>query len=247
MAMPIFLNAQKIIGGKNIIKTNLFGNLVGNYNVTYERAFAKKLSFSLGLRYMPKTNMPSALRDVLEKQIDDKNMRLEQFEMGNFAITPELRLYLSAGKMKGFYIAPYARYASFDLKVPLSYDFTPIGQTEKAYATFTGKFTSISGGLLLGTQFQIAKKLVLDFWIIGAHYGSSSGEIIASDFNPSIDPNNTAQTTEFKKQVESVNNNEYGPFKFKGQVSSDYKTAKFTTEGAWAGVRALGLSLGIRF
>jgi hypothetical protein len=105
----------------------------------------------------------------------------------------------------------------------------------------------LSAGLLLGTQFQIAKKLVLDIWIIGGHYGTSSGTINATNFNPSIDPNNANQTKAFKDEVESVNNKDYGPFKFKGEVSSDYKTATFTSTGAWAGVRALGLSLGVRF
>jgi hypothetical protein len=55
------------------------------------------------------------------------------------------------------------------------------------------------------------------------------------------------QKDEFKKQVESVNGEDYGPFKFKGEVSNDYKTATFTSEGAWAGVRALAVSIGFRF
>ncbi len=246
--IPVLSNAQvSIFGGKNIIKTNLSGDAIGNYNITYERSLAKKFSISLGVRYMPKSTMPQFLQDKVSELVDDKNVLIKDFQMGNFAITPEFRLYLSAGKMKGFYIAPYVRYSSFDLQVPVAYTYTNGLNTVNASAFFNGTFTAISGGLLLGSQFQIAKKIVLDVWIIGGHYGTSNGTINATDFNPPIDPTNANQKQAFKDQVESVNNKDYGPFKFKGEVSSDYKTATFTTTGAWAGVRALGLNLGFRF
>lgn len=245
--VPFLANAQKVLGGKNIIKTNITGDFIGNYNLTYERSLAKKLSLSLGVRYMPKSGMPQFVKDKVEQLVDDKNIRINDFQMGNFAVTPELRIYLSAGKMKGFYLAPYARYASFDLQVPVAYDYQDGLNHVNASALFNGTFTSVSAGLLIGSQFQLAKKLVLDVWIIGGHYGTSNGTIVATNFNPPIDPNNANQTSAFKSQVESVNNKDYGPFKFKGEVSSDYKTATFTTTGAWAGVRAAGLSLGLRF
>lgn len=238
--VPVFANSQKLIGGKNIIKTNLSGDAIGNYNITYERSILKKMSFSLGFRYMAKTTVP--LKSTLEKVINNPDVRVNDFQMGNFAITPELRLYLSAGKMKGFYIAPYARYASFDLSVPVTYDYNT-GSSEKPSALFDGTFTSFSGGLLLGTQFQIAKKLVLDIWIIGAHYGTSSGTIVASKFTPAI--TNQTQANAFQAQLDDFK--ELGPFKFDGKLSSDWKSANITTTGAWAGVRALGFSLGVRF
>lgn len=249
LMFPVVTYAQLgLLGGKNIIKTNLASDVIGNYNLTYERAIAPKLSLSLGIRYMPKVGLPGFIKSRVEDLIDDKNIKLEEFQMGNIAITPELRLYLGAGKMKGFYIAPYARYAEFDLRVPLTYNFKDLTNTDiNATAIFNGKFKSFSGGLLIGTQFSIARKLVLDVWIIGGHYGTSTGTIVASEFNPAIDPNDPNQTSEFKKQVESVNDKDYGPFKFKGEVAPDYKSATFTSTGAWAGVRAGGVCLGFRF
>ena len=244
--LPFFSNSQKLIGGNNILKTNITGDFIGNYNITYERSIARKLSLSVGVRYMPKQSMPQFLQDKVEQLVDDKNVLISDFKMGNFAITPELRLYLSASKMKGFYVAPYLRYSSFDLRVPVVYSYQDGANTIDASSFFNGTFSAISAGLLIGTQFQIAKKLVLDLWIIGGHYGKSNGTIVASEFNPGI-PNTPEARKAFKDQVESVNGDDYGPFKFKGEVSSDYTSATFTTEGAWAGVRAAGLSLGIRF
>lgn len=228
-----------LIGGKNIIKTNLSGNAIQNYNITYEHSLAKKLSLSIGLRYMPKSTVP--YKEKLEELINNKDVRVSDFQMGNFAITPELRLYLSAGKMKGFYIAPYARYASFDLSVPVTYTNSSL-LTTKASALFVGKINSISGGIMFGTQFQIAKKLVLDIWIIGGHYGSSSGTIYALDLNPAV--NSSADRKSLQGQLDDLK--EIGPFRFEGTVTSS-TTAKIKSTGPWAGIRGLGLNLGIRF
>lgn len=242
LIVPFAATAQLgILGDKNIIKTNLSGDVIGNYNLTYERSVAKKLSLSVGVRYMPKVSMPKILQDKVVEMVGDNNIKIEEFKMGNFAITPELRLYLSLGKMKGFYIAPYLRYANFDVTVPVTYDYNGA----KPYALFNGIFTSISGGLMIGTQVNIAKRLVLDFWILGAHYGTSNGTITASDFVPAI--TNQAQADEFNKKLSEISNDTYGPFKFKGQLSSDWKTATLTSEGAWAGIRGAGICLGVRF
>lgn len=242
LIVPFAATAQLgILGDKNIIKTNLSGDVIGNYNLTYERSVAKKLSLSVGVRYMPKVSMPKILQDKVVEMVGDNNIKIEEFKMGNFAITPELRLYLSLGKMKGFYIAPYLRYASFDVTVPVTYDYA--GSTTKPYALFNGIFTSISGGLMIGTQVNIAKRLVLDFWILGAHYGTSNGTITATDFNPPMSA--TGQKQALQDKLDEISKESYGPFKFKGQF--DGQTATLTSEGAWAGIRGAGICLGVRF
>ncbi len=240
LMIPFITNAQLgiLTGGKNIIKTNLSSLVLNNYNITYERSFAKKMSLSVGIRYMPKGQLP--LKGTIEKLIDDPNVKINDFQVGNFAITPEVRFYLSAGKLKGFYIAPYARYASFDVSIPVTYD-NP-NYTTKPTVVFNGKISSFSGGLLLGTQFNIAKKLVLDFYIIGAHYGSSSGTIDAVNISPAM---TTAQERQaLQDQLDEFK--EVGPFKFDGKVTSA-TSATITSTGPWAGIRGLGLSLGLRF
>jgi hypothetical protein len=241
LLFPAITNAQLgILGGKNIIKTNLSSYALNNYNITYERSFLKKLSFSVGFRYMPKSSLPSAFKDEVEKLIDNKNIKISEFQLGNFAITPELRLYFGVGKMKGFYIAPYARYASFDIQLPVTYDDQ---NGTNLTVPFTGKINSISGGVLLGVQTQIFKKLVLDIWIVGGHYGSSSGTITA--VTPNLGPDKNAIA--WKNLQASLDGfNVDGPFKFSGKVTSS-TTAEIYETGPWAGVRALGLSLGVRF
>jgi hypothetical protein len=56
---------------------------------------------------MPKGPIP--YQKTLESYINSSEINFNNMQMGNTAITPELRIYLSLKKMKGFYIAPYAK------------------------------------------------------------------------------------------------------------------------------------------
>lgn len=228
--LPFFGNAQKLIGGSNVFKTNLSALALGNINLTYERSIAKRLSFSLSYATKAKGSMP--LASTLENLIDNPDVKVSDFQYGSSAITPELRLYLGTGKLKGFYLAPYMRFSTVDLTVPVSFGST-------APAKFDGKFTATSGGLLIGIQKHIAKKIVLDFWILGGHYGSSKGTIIANHPTP-LNPTEVGLL-----QNELNSSKEFGPFKFTGVASSTRST--ITAEGAWAGLRGAGICLGIRF
>lgn len=233
--LPFFGNAQKLIGGSNVFKTNLSALALGNLNLTYERSIAKKLSLSISYATKSKGSMPFA--NTLQNLIDDPDVKVSDFQYGSTTITPELRLYLGTGKLKGFYLAPYVRFSTVDLSVPISY--TPTGLPNKLTAVFDGKFKATSGGLLIGIQKHIAKKLVLDFWILGGHFGSSNGTIVANHLPPLSNLERDGLQTQLNETKEA------GPFKFKGVAGNAQSVV--TAEGAWAGIRAAGICLGIRF
>ena len=239
--LPLFTQAQiSLVGGKNIIKTNLTSYALNNYNITYERSVFKKCSFSIGFRYMPKTSLP--IQSDIEKAIGNKDIKVQDFQMGNTAITPEFRIYFGLGKMKGFYIAPYARYASFDLHTPILY-VDPSDASKRKEVLFDGTITSFSGGVLIGVQKQIFKKFVLDIWIIGGHYGTSNGTL-NGDFSKNPLPTQ-ADIDNLNDKINDIKVNS-GPFTFTGKVNSS-TSATISSTGPWAGVRALGLSFGLRF
>jgi len=83
------------------------------------------MSVSASYRYMPKGSLP--LQAIAKKYIDNPAINFDLFQMGNNALTFESRFYLGLQKMSGFYIAPYARFADFDLSVPVEYTYTPEG------------------------------------------------------------------------------------------------------------------------
>lgn len=244
--LPFAANAQLLLGGKNIIKTNLSSIALKNYHFTYERAILKKLSLSISYRTMGDTKVPIA--STVEKYFDDPNLHVDQFVMSGNAITPELRLYLGRGRMKGFYIAGYYRASKFDVSVPVSYTYTypnPTPQTYTKSTTVTGTIKGNAGGLMIGIQKNIAKFLVLDFWILGGHYGSSTGDLKASiteSYPGSLQTEQDAAINELKR----VNTKPF-EFTYSKTGTSPSGTINAASTGPWAGIRALGICLGVRF
>ena len=234
LAFPFFANAQSLIGGSNIIKWNLSSLALNNYHFTYERHIYKSLSISVSYRTMPFGNVP--YQKQFQDLINSNEINFSRFQMGNTAITIEPRIYLSLKKMKGFYIAPYLRFATFDVGAPVKYSSNATVPPTSKDADFTGKIKSTSGGLLIGYQFQLLKKLVLDFQIIGGHYGKSSGDL---NFVAPLGP---FEQQSLRDNLKNININ---PFTFTSTVTAN--GAQITTDGPWAGIRGLNLGLGFRF
>jgi len=235
------VNAQSLIGGDNILKTNLSADALKNYNLTFEKNILPFVSLSISYRTMPKTSLP--LKGLAKKFIKSEDINFDNFKIGNNAITFESRFYLGIQKMSGFYIAPYARFANFDLSVPLAYTYTPniaginLNPITKT-ADLEGTIRSQSVGVYVGIQKQLLTKLVLDIWVIGGHYGSANGKL---DFVAPEKLPVEAQTALQK----SLNNIQANPFKIKATVTS--AGAEADMAGPWAGLRGAGITLGLRF
>lgn len=232
------ITAQSLIGGKNIIKANLSSVVLNNYHITYERSINHFMSLSASYRTMPKGSLP--LKSLAKKFIDNPNINFDALQIGNTAITFESRFYLGLAKMSGFYLAPYARFANFDLNVPVSFSYidpisnTTIPKTENMNGTIRSK----SFGAYFGLQKQLLTKLVLDVWVIGGHYGNSNGLL---EFKPTTALPSQAYTA----LSNAVNETNANPFTIKSKAVSGGVEADMS--GPWAGIRGLGISLGLRF
>jgi len=243
LLVTIQVHAQKLIGGNNIIKGNLTSVALKNYQLTYERSLNRFMSLSASYRYMPKSSLP--LQSIAEKYIDNSAINFDLFQMGNNAITVEGRFYLGLQKMSGFYIAPYVRFADFDLGVPIAYSYTPEGSfiaptPITKTADLNGVIKSTSYGAYIGLQKQLLTKLVLDIWFIGGHYGSSNGSL---NF---VAPENEKLPTQAVNALQkTLDDTKLNPFELKSKV--DQNGANADMKGPWAGFRGLGISLGLRF
>ncbi len=241
----LYVNAQKLIGGNNILKGSVTSFALKNYHISYERSLNHFMSLSASYRYMPKGSLP--LQSIAKKYIDNSAINFDLFQMGNNALTLEGRFYLGLQKMSGFYIAPYARIANFDLAVPVEYTYTPDntvgsfinpGGPITKTADLNGTIKSTSYGAYIGIQKQLLTKLVLDIWLIGGHYGNSNGNLkfVAPEKLP------TQAVTSLQKTLDDTKMN---PFELKTKVDQNGATADM--KGPWAGIRGLGISLGLRF
>jgi len=221
----------------NMIKVNLTSLPFKQYALQYERVLNRKFSFALGVRVMPASTLPfkQAILDAVGDDPDTRDV-LNRFQMSNMAITPEFRFYLSKrGYGRGFYLAPFYRYASYKTsKLEFDYD-DGAGGTETI--NMTGKLTTNTGGLLLGAQWPLGKRLVLDWWILGPHYGSGNGKFSGIS-SQTMTP---AEQDDLRTQLEDI---DIPLTNTKVVVTAN--SASLELDGPWAGIRA-GFSLGIRF
>jgi hypothetical protein len=223
---------------RNFIKLNLSGILMKNYALQYERVLNRKISVALQYRIMPVSSIP--FKSTVQKIVGDKDPNIKKiiddFKMSNFAITPEIRFYLSKkGFGRGFYIAPFYRYASFTSN-ELNVFYTDENNEEQSIK-MSGKLTSNTGGILMGVQKPLGRNVVLDISFFGPHYGSGKG-----DFNGTTSKALTpGEQNDLKQRLEDIDI----PLTNK-TVNVNANGASLKLDGPWAGYR-FAISLGARF
>ena len=223
---------------RNIVKINLAPLLLKSYSLQYERVLNRKISLAVQYRLMPETEIPfksMALKIVGDEDPDTKKI-IEDFKMSNYAITPEVRIYLSRkGYGHGFYFAPFYRYASFtsnDLNVFYN-DDNDVQQSVK----MSGKLTSNTYGFMLGVQSALGKHILLDWSILGPHVGTAKGDFSGRFTKPL----SSDEQLDMQQSLEDIDI----PFTDK-TVDVNANTASMKIDGPWAGFR-FNFALGFRF
>ncbi|WP_207496618.1 DUF3575 domain-containing protein [Aridibaculum aurantiacum] len=223
------VNAQ--MEGRNMAKINLSAFALKGFNVQYERQIAKRWTAALGYSAIPKSTI--AFKSVLDKQVNDVDINFGDMRLGTSIFTPEIRYYVGKrGAFHGFYLAPYARISSYDMDGPISI-FSGI---DRRTVIFSGKLNAVTGGLMLGSNFRLSDRLHLDWWIIGAGFGGANGNLVAATSLSEM------EQRELRRELENL---EVPMTRIQSQVNANGAT--ITTTGSMAGIRGLGLNLGIRF
>ncbi|NDA62149.1 MAG: DUF3575 domain-containing protein [Chitinophagia bacterium] len=234
LALPLFTLAQEKTAPaslpKNIVRWNLSSLALSNFHFTYERALSRKVSVSLSYRFMIKGGIP--FKSYFDDYLQSGDIRFNEISTSNNAFTPEIRFYLGKGNLKGFYLAPYLRFSSFNATTPINYS----GGLKTG--DFIGKVTATSGGIMLGWQFNLSKKWLFDFQIIGAHYGSCSGNL---DMVSNIPLTSSDQTS----LQSSLNGIKIEPFNISTSVNGG--GANIKVSGPWGGIRGANIGIGFRF
>lgn len=233
LMLAISLNVRsQDFKGKNMFKVNLSSFALGGFHLQYERQIARKITVALGYGSIPTSTIP--FKSFIEKQINDPSINVADFRLGTSVITPEIRFYTGKkGAFHGLYFAPYARIGSYNIAGPIKYSSTATGQRT---AIFDGKINTVTGGLLIGSNFSLSKRLYLDWWISGASIGGATGNL------STITQLTTEEQTSIKRALDNVDI----PFtKIQSQVNSN--GAVVTTNGTMVGIRGLGINFGFRF
>jgi hypothetical protein len=230
----------------NILKTNLSSLTLNNYSLTYERMLTRKISASLGYRYMPKSALTKSMLgenvmdQIKEDGEDDLQNQLDKLQMSGGALTAEFRIY--TGKRpgaRGFYAGIYGRYSQFKYDYPFDYE-KPDGST--TLVPLNGHTSGFGGGIVTGGQFMIAKRVVVDLYIIGAHYGKMTGKLEGLTDLSDLDE---ADRAELKADLEDLIDLGGSEKNIKADVRNDGVRADIKMP--FLGVRGLGLTVGFAF
>lgn len=221
----------------NIIKINLTSVVLKNYSFQYERIINRKFSFALGFRTMPNGKLP--LQSTIEKIVGDDAEAKEQianFNLGNTAITPEFRFYVSKkGYGQGFYLAPFYRNATYKGS-GLKFTYQNSAMVESTIS-MSGELKGNSFGLILGAQWHLGKHISLDWWILGPHYGNGKGDFTGK----SSQPLTQVEQDDLRQELEDFE----VPLTTK-TVTVNANGANVKLDGPFGGVRA-GILIGVRF
>lgn len=226
-------DSVKVSVKSNIIKINLSSLVFKNISLQYERKVAKKISVALNVHSIPFGHLP--FLSSIEKAIDDSNVPVNKLRLGSLGFTPEIRFYLGKKEaFRGFYFAPFLNITRYKIDLPVNYG------NANTTAIFIGNVAATSGGLLLGAQWSLGKSIYLDWWILGPNYGGARGDL---NFNSIL---SVTEQDELRTEIADLKAN--GSFT---DVIESYsvndKGAFINVKGPWAGLRGLGLNLGIQF
>lgn len=211
--------------GKNLLKVNLPSFALRTIAVQYERAIAKNISLGLGYRSMSKGALPFA------SSLNEIDEQLGSLQLGNHAFTPEIKFYMGQGVFRGFYIAPFMRIAKYNAAI--DYGFEVNNTLQKI--PLSGELKTVTGGLLLGAQWRVARKVYLDWSIIGPQYGKANGKLRGEK---------ALNAQEQQELREELNGIDLPVVKITSTVDANGATVDF--KGPWAGVRA-NIGIGYRF
>ncbi|MGZ9734931.1 DUF3575 domain-containing protein [Flavobacterium sp. GNP002] len=240
LLLLFFMSAysQSPIDKKNIVKTNLTAYIFRNYNLTYERSLTSWLSIAVSYGKIPEGEVPLLNKFLKE---DDSDYNFNEAKFSNTQITIEPRFYLGKGYGHGFYLAPYYRQSKVQMDNVVYTLYIDDFDENAVPVAFSGKMTGNSFGLMLGSQWFLGKKnnWVLDFWIIGGHYGTSEGNFDGiSDRVLTQD-----EQVQLKESLEDI---DLSGAKFETTITTNNRGGKMALTGPWAGLRS-GLSFGYRF
>lgn len=225
----------------NIAKINLLALPLRSFSLQYERIVARKISLAFGVGIIPRGGFP--LLGSFESYIGDEETfnQLKDARVGSTAVTASSRFYF--GKHdgpRGFYIAPYLRYSTYGLSLD-EYAYTITVETESGTyeetrnIALSGRVNGFTGGVLFGAQWRVAKRLYLDWWILGAAYGTANGK---------LDGAAALSSLEQQGLRESLDELEIPMVKTTATVNAN--GGRLDMNGPWAGIRS-GLALGINF
>lgn len=231
LGMANYSSAQDAGSLKNQVKVNVAALAFKNFSFQYQRAVDSKIAVGVSLRLAPESTLP--FQSGIKKLVDDDEAykSIKNFKTGNFSITPEVRFYFGESVFKGFYLAPFASYSNYNASGPYTFR-SSLGELEMP---LSGDIKTVTGGLFIGSQFNLTNRLGLDI-SIGPNYGSLKGTVSGEKTLNSDEQNGLRDALSDLEEIPMV----------KSTYTVNGNGATLDLKGTWPGLR-VGLALAYRF
>jgi hypothetical protein len=243
---------DKEVFRKNAVKMNLSSLAFSNYSFSYERAIARKITLVGGYSTLPESkagDIPLIKKGMEIAEIgteagedgegEEISDILDNANVSSNAITGEVRFY--TGKKpgaRGFYASIYGRYTTMNLSHTYLYE----AETGQEFdVPIVAKLNGFGGGVMLGAQWLIAKRVTFDWYIVGGHYGKLSGDLTGKTDLSALSQEDKA---ELEAEIEDIASN--GDRKYIDATVND--NGMFgKVNSPFGGIRGLGFNIGIAF
>lgn len=141
---------------QHVIKTNVLGYFVGQYQLAYEYAISNNFSAQLSGGFLTGNSSATGYKSTRT----------------GFILIPEARFYFGGSAPKRMYIAAFGRYRHASNKLT-DENFTPGGTGTQQNLSRKRKVNSVGGGLVLGYQVIVGQGFTFDIFA-GPQYKSRS-------------------------------------------------------------------------
>lgn len=216
----------------NMLKVNMSALILKNISLQYERKISRKVTLALGAHVLPFGKVP--FNGLVKQVVNDPSVPIDDFRLGSSGITPEIRWYLSKrGAFHGFYLGAFAAFNQYKTDLPIQYD------NDTKTGVFNGTLKTFTGGLQLGAQWNLGRRIYLDWWIIGPNVGQGKGTLAFAGVLSPTDQDDIRQAIEDVRDDFPVDAIE------SYQVNS--QGASIQVKGPWLGLRGMAFNLGFRF
>ena len=177
----------------------------------------------------------------IQRNFDSDNNTVEA-KSKTASVMAGYRFYLGKSPMKGFYFEPYLKYLHNELEGSFNYN----DDTPPSIYKSSNDFSSFGIGAQLGFQVLIAKRIVLDFFLVGPEANTVKEKGSFTDVTNNI-PWTPADAAEAEEDIKDVIE-DIPIIGDKTEVKADQasKTVFISYKGFLPGVRT-GFSIGFRF
>ena len=225
------LNTKSSFSPNSTIKWAPTGLVVGSLSFQGEYAVGKRTSLTA------KIGLPVAANYNIDFDDDDAsfNLKATSFMAG-------YRIYLSKQQLKGIYFEPFFKYVHHSAEGTSNTDLAARNVT----MNLTNDYNAFGIGAQLGAQFRVAKRFVIDLFLIGPEINTASNNFKARETSNMI-PWTMIEAQDAERQVKDFIDDV--PFVRNNTtvlVDRDNKTVHAEFKGALPGFRT-GISFGLAF